>query len=136
MFAGGRRSSSAKPKLPLLSPNAATLSGNSAPQIPGPEIGLMRTTSALSLTAPDFRHAISASARRGSAVADRHRGLDLFRAEFRAERFASLEHYCGQRHEPFGEMPMAFIRPFVSKLTVVTAYLALAFVGAIVLGVI
>jgi hypothetical protein len=31
---------------------------------------------------------------------------------------------------------MAFIRPFVSKLTVVTAYLALAFVGAIVLGVI
>lgn len=29
---------------------------------------------------------------------------------------------------------MAFIGPLVSKLSVVTAYLALAFVGAIVLG--
>jgi hypothetical protein len=30
---------------------------------------------------------------------------------------------------------MAFIGPFASKLSVVTAYLAFAFVGAIVLGV-
>jgi hypothetical protein len=30
---------------------------------------------------------------------------------------------------------MAFIGPFVSKLSVVTVYLAFAFVGAIVLGV-
>jgi hypothetical protein len=81
-----------------------------------------------------FNHVIGGSPRfrRGGQTS----GADLFRAEFRAERFASLEHYCGQRHEPFEEMPMAFIRPFVGKLTVVTAYLALAFVGAIVLGVI
>src|ERR1019366_5376335 len=69
MLPGGR-SSSAKPKLPLLSPSAATLSGNSAPQTPGPEIGSIRTSSAFSLTAPDFRHAISASARHGSRPAD------------------------------------------------------------------
>src|SRR3984893_858282 len=69
MPAGGRISS-AKPKLPLLSPSAATLSGYSAPQTPGPEIGLIRTNSAFSLTAPDFRHAISASARHGSRSAD------------------------------------------------------------------
>ena len=31
---------------------------------------------------------------------------------------------------------MAFISPFVSRLSVVTAYVAFAFVGAIVLGVI
>src|SRR5881394_4385359 len=70
MLAGGRRLSSAKPKLPPLSPSAATLSGYSAPQTPGPEIGLIRTRSAVSLTAPDFRHAISASARHGSRSAD------------------------------------------------------------------
>src|SRR4030081_1679668 len=69
MLAGGRRSS-AKPKLLLLSPSAATLSGYSAPQTPGPEIGLIRTSSAFSLTAPDFRQAISASARHGSRSAD------------------------------------------------------------------
>src|ERR1700761_2866512 len=38
--------------------------------MPGPEIGSMRTTSALSLTAPDFRQAISASPRQGSRSAD------------------------------------------------------------------
>src|SRR6202022_1991820 len=69
MLAGGRNSS-AKPKLPLLSPSAATLSGYSAPQTPGPDIGSIRTSSAFSLTAPDFRHAISASARHGSRSAD------------------------------------------------------------------
>src|ERR1700722_5818727 len=70
MLAGGRRSSSANPNEPLLSPSAATLSGNSAPQTPGPEIGSIRTRSALSWTAPDFRHAISASARHGSRSSD------------------------------------------------------------------
>src|ERR1700694_3931068 len=70
MVPGGRRSSSAKPKLLLLSPSAATLSGYSAPHTPGPEIGLIRTSSAFSLTAPDFRHAISASVRHGSLSAD------------------------------------------------------------------
>ena len=30
---------------------------------------------------------------------------------------------------------MAFMRPFVSRLSVIAAYLAFAFVGAIVLGV-
>jgi hypothetical protein len=34
-----------------------------------------------------------------------------------------------------GDFPMAFMRPFVGRLSVVTAYLAIAFVGAIVLGV-
>src|ERR1700756_440301 len=66
MGAGGLKSLSAQPKLLLLSPSAETLSGNSAPQTPGPEIGSIRTRSALSFTAPDFRHATSASARHGS----------------------------------------------------------------------
>src|SRR3954463_15940713 len=70
MLAGGRRLSSAKPNVPLLSPSAATFSGYSAPQTPGPEIGLIRTSSAFSLTAPDFRQASSASARHGSRSAD------------------------------------------------------------------
>jgi hypothetical protein len=39
----------------------------------------------------------------------------------------------GQRREP-GGFPMA-IGPFVNRLGVVTAYIAFAFVGAIVLGV-
>ena len=34
-----------------------------------------------------------------------------------------------------GAFPMTFVGPFVSKLSVVAAYLAFAFVGAIVLGV-
>ena len=34
----------------------------------------------------------------------------------------------------FGAIPMA-LRPFLGKLSLVTAYLAFAFVGAIVLGV-
>ena len=41
-----------------------------APQMPGPEIGLIRTRSAFSLTAPDLRQAISASVRHGSRSAD------------------------------------------------------------------
>jgi hypothetical protein len=34
-----------------------------------------------------------------------------------------------------GDFPMTFVSPFVSRLSVVAAYVALAFVGAIVLGV-
>jgi hypothetical protein len=34
-----------------------------------------------------------------------------------------------------GAFPMTFVGPFVSRLSVVTAYIAFAFVGAIVLGV-
>jgi hypothetical protein len=34
-----------------------------------------------------------------------------------------------------GAFPMTFVGPFVSKLSVVAAYVAFAFVGAIVLGV-
>jgi hypothetical protein len=49
---------------------------------------------------------------------------------FRRERSASLPRYNGQRREP-GRFPMTF----VSKLSVVTVYVAFAFVGAIVLGV-
>jgi hypothetical protein len=49
---------------------------------------------------------------------------------FPRERSASLPRYNGQRREP-GRFPMSFI----SKLSVVTAYLAFAFVGAIVFGV-
>jgi hypothetical protein len=39
-----------------------------------------------------------------------------------------------QRHEP-GRFPMTLFGPFVSRLSVVAAYVAFAFVGAIVLGV-
>src|ERR1700754_4885920 len=71
MLAGGRSCSSAKPKVLLASPSAATFSGYCAPQTPGPEIGSTRTTSRLSLIAPDFRHATSASARHGSRSAEK-----------------------------------------------------------------
>src|SRR5262245_44183957 len=50
----------------LLSPNAATLSGKSAPHIPGPSIGSMRTTLAPILTEPDFMQATSASCLQGA----------------------------------------------------------------------
>ena len=49
---------------------------------------------------------------------------------FREERFANFG-VSGQRREP-GRFPMTF----VGKLSVVAAYVAFAFVGAIVLGVI
>jgi hypothetical protein len=49
---------------------------------------------------------------------------------FWRERSASFKRYNGQRREP-GRFPMSF----VSKLSVVTVYVAFAFVGAIVLGV-
>jgi hypothetical protein len=46
------------------------------------------------------------------------------------EPLASLKHYCGHDVNQ-GSIPMTF----VSRLSVVTAYIAFAFVGAIVLGV-
>ena len=49
---------------------------------------------------------------------------------FGPERIASLMRYNDLRREP-GRFPMTF----ASKLSVVAAYLAFAFVGAIVLGV-
>jgi hypothetical protein len=51
------------------------------------------------------------------------------------ERFASLNRYSWARREPRELSPMDFVSPFVSRLSVVTAYVAFAFVGAIVLGV-
>ena len=47
----------------------------------------------------------------------------------RRERFASFRRYCGHDVNQ-GSVPMTF----VSRLSVVTAYVAFAFVGAIVLG--
>ena len=55
---------------------------------------------------------------------------------FRPERLASLERYNGQRRAPGRFSPMTLTGLFVSRLSVVTAYVAIAFVGAIVLGVI
>jgi hypothetical protein len=51
------------------------------------------------------------------------------------ERFASLNCYVRARREPRELSPMDFVNPLVSRLSVVTAYVAIAFVGAIVLGV-
>src|SRR5688500_4272167 len=50
-------------------PSAATFNGYSAPQAPGPEIGEIRASVALSFTAPDFMQAASASARQASRSA-------------------------------------------------------------------
>jgi hypothetical protein len=51
---------------------------------------------------------------------------------FRRERLASFVRYVRARREPRETVPMTF----VSRLSIVTAYVAFAFVGAIVLGVI
>ena len=53
---------------------------------------------------------------------------------FRGERFARLI-VAVDSDVNQGGFPMAFIGPYVSRLSVVGAYLAFAFVGAIVLGV-
>jgi hypothetical protein len=53
---------------------------------------------------------------------------------FRREPFATFRVTAGSDVNS-GGLPMAF-GPFVSKLSVVTAYVAFAFVGAIVLGMI
>jgi hypothetical protein len=52
---------------------------------------------------------------------------------FGVERIASLS-VMAASDVTIGGLRMAF-RPFVTRLSVVTAYLAFAFVGAIVLGV-
>ena len=58
-------------------------------------------------------------------------------ADFLArERFVSLKCYVRARREPRELSPMDFVSPLVSRLSVVTAYVAFAFVAAIVLGVI
>ena len=51
------------------------------------------------------------------------------------ERFASLKCYVRARREPRELSPMDFVSPLVSRLSIVTAYVAFAFVAAIVLGV-
>jgi hypothetical protein len=51
---------------------------------------------------------------------------------FSRERFASFARYLRARRKPREALPMTF----VSRLSVLTAYVAFAFVGAIVLGVI
>jgi hypothetical protein len=51
------------------------------------------------------------------------------------ERFASLKCYVRARRKPRELPPMDFVSPLVSRLSVVTAYVAFAFVAAIVLGV-
>ena len=50
---------------------------------------------------------------------------------FAVERIASFARYGGP---DLGRFAMT-LRPFVSQLSIVTAYVAFAFVGAIVLGV-
>ena len=60
-----------------------------------------------------------------------HVGMDSNADFFGRERLASVESYLRARREPreYSHMTM------VSRLSVVTAYLAFAFVGAIVIGV-
>ena len=53
---------------------------------------------------------------------------------FRPERFASFRVRAGNDVNQ-GDFPMTLMGPLVSRLSVVIAYLAIAFVGAIVLGV-
>jgi hypothetical protein len=52
---------------------------------------------------------------------------------FRREPVATIG-YSGQRREPWS-LAMTFFGPFAGRLSVVTAYVAIAFVGAIILGV-
>jgi hypothetical protein len=59
--------------------------------------------------------------------------MDSEAAFFVMKPIASVARYGGQRRDLWST-PMAF-RPFVSQLSVVTAYIAFAFVGAIVLGI-
>jgi hypothetical protein len=51
------------------------------------------------------------------------------------ERFANLKYYVRARRKPRELPPMDFVSPLVSRLSIVTAYVAFAFVAAIVLGV-
>ena len=56
-------------------------------------------------------------------------GMDSNADFFGRERFVSVKRYVRARREPRG-IPMTM----VSRLSVVTAYVAFAFVGAIVIG--
>jgi len=51
---------------------------------------------------------------------------------FRPKRLASLRARADANQK---DVPMTFLGPFLGRLSVVTAYVAFAFVGAIVLGV-
>ena len=51
------------------------------------------------------------------------------------ERFASVDCYLRARRNPRELSHMDFVSPLANRLSVVTAYVAFAFVGAIVLGV-
>ena len=51
------------------------------------------------------------------------------------ERFASVGCYLRARRNPRELSQMDFVSPLVGRLSVVTAYVAFAFVAAIVLGV-
>jgi hypothetical protein len=64
----------------------------------------------------------------------RQAGSDSRPDFFRGERFAIFG-VSGQQREPKEISAMSSFGPFVSRLSVVTAYVAFAFVGAIVLGV-
>jgi hypothetical protein len=61
-------------------------------------------------------------------------GMDSNADFFRRERFAASNVLDGHDMNP-GSATMPFMSPFVSTLSVVTAYVAFAFVGAIILGV-
>jgi hypothetical protein len=58
-------------------------------------------------------------------------GMDSNADFFGRERFVSLKRYVRARRVPRESIPMTM----VSRLSVVTAYVAFAFVGAIVIGV-
>ncbi|HMM90518.1 hypothetical protein [Bradyrhizobium sp.] len=61
--------------------------------------------------------------------------MDSYTDFLERERFANLDRWLRARRKPKGVFPMDFVGPLVSRLGVVTAYVAIAFVGAIVLGV-
>jgi hypothetical protein len=71
-----------------------------------------------------FNHVIG----RGAVASDS--SADFFRSERLASFGLAADSDVNQ-----GDFPMTLAGPFVSRLSVVTAYVAFAFVGAIVLGV-
>ena len=68
-------------------------------------------------------------------VSDRRAETSDSSADFFRQPVFAISWSSGQRVEP-GDLEMNSIAPFLSQLSVVAAYLAFAFVGAIVLGVI
>jgi hypothetical protein len=71
----------------------------------------------------------------GEPAAYGERRMDSNADFLRRERFVNFEVSCGHDVNPQGALPMDFVSPLVSRLGVVAAYVAFAFVGAIVLGV-